>query len=177
MIFYLFMIFWFFLVDFFFIFYKFFIFYDFFIFCDFLHFFLFRLSYNLIGCQWCSKCVFFQHSLLDLFGQSFLALDASWTPSRPSVRPRRLCRTLRYRTWTMSIRLGRQMRRRRSNDWPKDNILFFTSTEDRSITTPTRKSSPWGIFSDSGLNQSIKRGLLLQTFWLIDWLIDWLTIS
>ena len=28
-----------------------------------------------------------------------------------------------------------------------------------SLFGPTRKSSPWGIFSDGGLNQSIKRGL------------------
>ena len=40
----------------------------------------------------------------------------------------------------------------------------------RSLFGPTRKSSPWGNFSDGGLNQSIKRRLSLQTFgWLIDW--------
>ena len=43
-----------------------------------------------------------------------------------------------------------------------------------SLFGPTRKSSPWGNFSDGGLNQSIKRRLSLLTF---GWLIDWLTIS
>ena len=42
----------------------------------------------------------------------------------------------------------------------------------RSLFGPTRKSSPWGNFSDGGLNQSIKRRLSLQTLNLIDWLID-----
>ena len=37
-------------------------------------------------------------------------------------------------------------------------------------TPPTRKSSPWGNFSNGGLNQPIKRRLSLWTFgWLIDW--------
>ena len=31
----------------------------------------------------------------------------------------------------------------------------------RSLSGPTRKSSPWGNFSDGGLNQSIKRRLSL----------------
>ena len=49
----------------------------------------------------------------------------------------------------------------------------------RSLFGPIRKSSPWGNFSDGGLNQSIKRRLSLQTFGLIDWLaisqlwLDW----
>ena len=40
----------------------------------------------------------------------------------------------------------------------------------RSLFRPTRKSSPWGNFSDGGLNQAIKRRLPLKTFGLIDWL-------
>ena len=40
----------------------------------------------------------------------------------------------------------------------------------RSLFGPTRKSSPWGNFSDGGLNQAIKRRLRLYTFRLIDWL-------
>ena len=49
----------------------------------------------------------------------------------------------------------------------------------RSLVGPTRKSPPWGNFSDGGLNQSIKLGPSLWTFWLIDWLtisqfwLDW----
>ena len=52
-------------------------------------------------------------------------------------------------------------------------ILFtLLSRGVRSLFGPTRKSSPWDNFSDGGLNQSIKRGLSLQTSRLIDWLID-----
>ena len=41
----------------------------------------------------------------------------------------------------------------------------------RSFFGPTRKSSPWGNFSDGGLNQSIERRLSLETF--IIWLVHW----
>ena len=45
----------------------------------------------------------------------------------------------------------------------------------RSLFGSTRKSSPWGNFSDGGLNQSIKRRLsFCKSF---GWLIDWLTIK
>ena len=40
----------------------------------------------------------------------------------------------------------------------------------RSLFGSTRKSSPWGNFSDGGLNQSIKRRISLSTF-MIDWFI------
>ena len=58
---------------------------------------------------------------------------------------------------------------------------FFAvlSRGDRPLFGPTRKSSPWGNFSGSGLNQSIKRRLSLQTSRLIDWFtmsqlwLDW----
>ena len=41
-----------------------------------------------------------------------------------------------------------------------------------SLFEHTRKSFPWGNFSDGGLNQSIKRRLSLWDFEVIDWLID-----
>ena len=46
----------------------------------------------------------------------------------------------------------------------------------RSLFGPTRKSSPWGNFSDGGLNQSIKRRLSLQAFGLIGLLNSYRTI-
>ena len=40
-----------------------------------------------------------------------------------------------------------------------------------SLFGPTRKSSPWGNFPDGGLDQSIKRWLLLWNFtWLVYWI-------
>ena len=54
------------------------------------------------------------------------------------------------------------------------NTSTVLSRGVRSLFGPTRKSSPWGNFSDGGLNQSIKRRLLLYPF---GWLIDWLRMS
>ena len=51
-------------------------------------------------------------------------------------------------------------------------LVLVLSRGVRSLFGPTRKLSPWGNFSDGGLNQSIKRRLSWQTFRLIDWLID-----
>ena len=61
----------------------------------------------------------------------------------------------------------------------KSPVYSFTvlSRGVRSLFGPTRKSSPWGTFSDCELNQSIKRGLSLWTFRSIDWLIDWRKVN
>ena len=57
--------------------------------------------------------------------------------------------------------------------WPQQYTVLSRGV--RSLFRPTRKSSPWGNFSDGGLNQSIKRRLSLQTFintstWLVYWI-------
>ena len=66
------------------------------------------------------------------------------------------------------------------------SILFFSchfssnstvlSRGIRSLFGPTRKSSPWGNFSDGGLNQSIKRRLSIVNL-SVDWLIDWRKVN
>ena len=74
--------------------------------------------------------------------------------------------------------------------WKKvDQTLNTVSSRGvRSLFGPTRKSSPWGNFSDVGLNQSINRSIkndnkTPQQWWKqfvlrhFGWLIDWLMIS
>ena len=66
-------------------------------------------------------------------------------------------------------------------------LVFFITVLSRGICSlfgPTRKSSPWGNFSDGGFNQSINQSIKIdnkfpQRWWKhfalgpFDWLIDW----
>ena len=55
------------------------------------------------------------------------------------------------------------------------NSFYFNtvlSRDVRSLFGPTRKSSPWGNFSDGGLDQSINQALKFILNLLVDWLID-----
>ena len=107
-----------------------------------------------------------------------------------SLRPAGLHTTALWRVASVIVRtavdhvsVGRKCRRLpydphtrihdfiRSISYWKDTVL---SRGVRSLFGHTRKSSPWGNFSDGGLNQSIKRRLSLSAS-TIDWFIGFVS--
>ena len=99
---------------------------------------------------------------------SLLRVDMTWSSqmARSAEEPTwNSCNRALYLTWFAFFVL--------ICSWHSAWLITVLSRGVRSLFGPIRKSSPWGNFSDDGLNHSIKRQTLhCKPFSVIDWLIN-----